>query len=286
MHFRNIKELARLLQQQENKSLTVEEQDRLVAMEAQDKELARMLQERERAKAKRAKERARQRKLAAQKQQDELAAGGGGSDQPESLSPSHSRTQSDPAQLLEPYTDPVDLIPNQSYQQNGSNKIMSQSMVSSVGNHGQQNSISSSHSQDSTAGDHRHNYYRDSMQMYVNDENYSNPIDLIKSTAHHQHQSSSAAVNVKKQTGSYRRDTDDIYNLPVDDTRIGAAGGGGSIDSNNGPMRPKNLDIRGAHRPSGQKLVVSLFFFRFIFNYEQFFFCLVDYHHIYQCLKV
>lgn len=41
-----LQELARLLQQQENKTLTFEEQDRLVAMEAQDKELARMLQER------------------------------------------------------------------------------------------------------------------------------------------------------------------------------------------------------------------------------------------------
>lgn len=41
-----LQEFARLLQQQENKTLTFEEQDRLVAMEAQDKELARMLQER------------------------------------------------------------------------------------------------------------------------------------------------------------------------------------------------------------------------------------------------
>lgn len=40
------KELARMLQQEENKTLSFEEQDRIVAMEAQDKELARMLQER------------------------------------------------------------------------------------------------------------------------------------------------------------------------------------------------------------------------------------------------
>lgn len=255
-----------MLQQHENKSLTVEEQDRLVAMEAQDKELARMLQERERAKAKRAKERARQRKLA-QKQQDDLVAGGGGiSDQPESLSPSHSRTQSDPAQQLldnDSYSDPVDLIPNQSYPRNG--KMMSQSMISSSGNHGQQNSISSTHSQDSTSaggGDH-HNYYRDSMQMYATDENYSNPIDLIKSTTsqqqqqqHHYHHHQSAAVNVKNQTGSYRRDNDDIYNLPVDDT---SAVAGSSLDnSNNVPIRPKNLDIRGAYRPSS-KLVACFF---------------------------
>ncbi|KAJ6645680.1 Coiled-coil domain-containing protein 50 [Pseudolycoriella hygida] len=74
-------ELARLLQQQENKTMTFEEQDRLVAMEAQDKELARMLQERERAKAKRAKERARQKKL--QQKQEEL----------ENATSSHSRNQ-------------------------------------------------------------------------------------------------------------------------------------------------------------------------------------------------
>lgn len=210
-------------------------------MEAQDKELARMLQERERSKAKRAKERARQRKLA-QKQQDELS----NNDQPASLSPNHSRTQSDPAQMLdtESYSDPVDLLSNQSsYHQNGKPSMMSHSMISS--NH----QSSSLHSQDSASGADRQHYYRDS--MYITDENYSNPIDLIKSSItpqkpqyHHQ----SAAVNVKKQTGSYRRDNDDIYQLPVDDTS-----GGGSID-NNGPIRPNNLEIRGPlNRPLGHK---------------------------------
>jgi DNA-binding transcriptional MerR regulator len=53
-------ELARMLQDSENKNVDQEEIDRKFAMEAQDKELAKMLQEREKAKAKRAKERARQ----------------------------------------------------------------------------------------------------------------------------------------------------------------------------------------------------------------------------------
>lgn len=88
-------ELARMLQDSEDKSVNQEEVDRKFAMEAQDKELAKMLQEREKAKAKRAKERARQkRELMKQQQQED-----------------HQDLEGDS------YSNPVDMLQNARHQQ-------------------------------------------------------------------------------------------------------------------------------------------------------------------------
>lgn len=80
-------ELARLLQEQDSGSLSLEDRDRLLAMEAQDKELARLLQEKEKARARRARERAKQRALLKkqqafdqQQQLDQTTARGSNSD--------------------------------------------------------------------------------------------------------------------------------------------------------------------------------------------------------------
>ncbi|KAL1455714.1 hypothetical protein WDU94_009787 [Cyamophila willieti] len=62
-------ELARLLQEQDSGSLSLEDRDRLLAIEAQDKELARLLQEKEKARARRARERAKQKALLKKQQQ-------------------------------------------------------------------------------------------------------------------------------------------------------------------------------------------------------------------------
>ncbi|XP_008478679.1 coiled-coil domain-containing protein 50 [Diaphorina citri] len=64
-------ELARLLQEQDSGSLSLEDRDRLLAMEAQDKELARLLQEKEKARARRARERAKQKALLKKQQQQQ-----------------------------------------------------------------------------------------------------------------------------------------------------------------------------------------------------------------------
>ncbi|KAG4069794.1 hypothetical protein HA402_006809 [Bradysia odoriphaga] len=185
-------EFARLLQQQENKNLTFEEQDRLVAMEAQDKELARMLQERERAKAKRAKERARQRKL--QQKQEES----------ENASSSHSRTHSELDG--DSYSDPIDLLAN-----NDGSKPTHPSRDGNV------------HQTQA-----QHIYYQDAVNLY--DANYSNPVDLIRST------SRSPTSSGSKQSANHRYD-DDMYERPINDVEY------------NGPKRPNNLDIRHLNRP-------------------------------------
>lgn len=175
--------MARQLQELEGNTLTQEEKDRLVAMEAQDKELARMLQERvcqvvklsptqriepeinfifssqEKAKAKRAKERARLRKQQQLQQQQEYGSQPEYDENgpyPESVSPNHSRTQSDPADMDgDSYSDPIDLI---TARENGKHRPMEYF-------HSKQSSGAS----------------RDS--LIYSDENYSNPIDLLKGSA-------------------------------------------------------------------------------------------------------
>lgn len=167
--------LARQLQELEGVILTQEEKDRLVAMEAQDKELARMLQERvfdsfqqsdclqiiltksifcrqEKAKAKRAKERARLRKQQQLQQQQDLEHDENGTG---SVSPSHSRTQSDPTDMDgDSYSDPIDLITARENGKHRPNEYF----------HSKQSSGAS----------------RDSL---FSDENYSTPIDILKSSA-------------------------------------------------------------------------------------------------------
>lgn len=69
-------------------------------------------------------------------------------------------------------------------------------------------------------------YYRDAVNLY--DVNYSNPVDLIRSTSRSPTSSGAGA----KQAGNYRHD-DDMYERAINDV----------------PKRPNNLDIRHMNRP-------------------------------------
>lgn len=142
-------DLARSLQESEDKVLTQEEVDRKYAMEAQDKELAKMLQEREKAKAKRAKERARVRKELAKQQQHENGDG-----------PSMDPLEVDG----DSYSNPVDMLPhpNDAYFSKRHQQSPEQNH-----NHQKQSSINS---QSSGGSYHQHQQ----------DENYSNPVDMLK----------------------------------------------------------------------------------------------------------
>ncbi|CAO1352772.1 unnamed protein product [Diamesa hyperborea] len=142
-------DLARSLQESENKVLTQEEVDRKYAMEAQDKELAKMLQEREKAKAKRAKERARVRKELAKQQQHENGDG-------PSMDPLDVDGDS--------YSNPVDMLPhpNDAYFSKRHQQSPEQNH-----NHQKQSSINSQ-----SSGGSYHNHQQD--------ENYSNPVDMLK----------------------------------------------------------------------------------------------------------
>lgn len=135
-------ELARLLQESEEKNVTQEELDRKLAIEAQDKELAKMLQEREKAKAKRAKERARQKRELMKQQQQQ-----NGEHDPEGDS----------------YSNPVDMLPeaqmNRRYQQS----------PEGAQNNFQHQKQSSYNSQSSGGSYHQH----------PNDDSYSNPVDMM-----------------------------------------------------------------------------------------------------------
>lgn len=71
-------------------------------------------------------------------------------------------------------------------------------------------------------------YYQDAVNLY--DVNYSNPVDLIRST------SRSPTASGSKQPGNSRRD-DDMYERPINDSEY------------NGPKRPNNLEIRHMNRP-------------------------------------
>lgn len=65
-------ELAKRLQEQEGRSLSVEDRDRLIAIETQDCELAKLLQEKEKARLRRAREKAKQKALLKKQQQQQL----------------------------------------------------------------------------------------------------------------------------------------------------------------------------------------------------------------------
>lgn len=141
-------ELARLLQESEEKNVTQEELDRKLAIEAQDKELAKMLQEREKAKAKRAKERARQKKeLMKQQQQQQIH---NGEHDPEGDS----------------YSNPVDMVSQMNDAQ--LNRRYQQSPDGGQSNY-QHQKQSSYNSRSSSGSYHQH----------FNDDSYSNPVDMM-----------------------------------------------------------------------------------------------------------
>lgn len=157
----------------------------------------------ERAKAKRAKERARQRKLQ-QKQEESDNANSG-----------HSRTHSE-LDGDSSYSDPIDLIAPHN---NDSSKASNQAPAS---RHTQQNG-NAQHTQ-------AHNmYYQDAVNLY--DVNYSNPVDLLRSTS----RSPISSGAVAKQ--SHHQFDDDMYERPINDLEY------------SGPKRPNNLEIRHVNRP-------------------------------------
>ncbi|KAL5279186.1 CCDC50 family protein [Megaselia abdita] len=100
---------ARQLQELEKGGVSVsqEEKDRMMAIEAQDKELAKMLQDREKAKARRAKEKARLKKQQMQKSLNESQIS-----QDESPVLEEKMNESIHDVDLEPYSNPIDLIPH------------------------------------------------------------------------------------------------------------------------------------------------------------------------------
>ena len=136
-------ELARMLQDSEDKNVDQEEVDRKFAMEAQDKELAKMLQEREKAKAKRAKERARQKRELLKQQQQQMENGELRDVDPEGDS----------------YSNPVDMLQNGTHQQSPTN--------SHQYSHAKQSSYNS---QSSGGSYHQHHH---------SDDSYSNPVDMM-----------------------------------------------------------------------------------------------------------
>lgn len=159
-------------------------------MEAQDKELAKMLQEREKAKAKRAKERGRLKKEMQRQQQLNVDEGIG--------------ADSGIMEDGDSYSHPVDMLPHKS------------SFPETHHHHQKQSSINSH----SSGGSY-------SQPQHINDENYSNPVDMIPAMP---------SLKLKKVS-----DRDDIYTFPLE-------------SEYKGPMRPTHLDIRGVlNRPSPPK---------------------------------
>lgn len=138
-------ELARMLQENENKNVNQEEIDRKFAMEAQDKELAKMLQEREKAKAKRAKERARQKREIIKQQQMENG----------------EHRDIDPEG--DSYSNPVDMIQNDPYRRH-------QQQSPDSGHQYVHQKQSSYNSQSSGGSYHQH---------HQSDDSYSNPVDMV-----------------------------------------------------------------------------------------------------------
>lgn len=110
----------------------------------------------EKAKAKRAKERARLRKQQQLQQQQDQQEYDENGHYPENVSPNHSHTQSDPTDMDgDSYSDPIDLI--------------------TVRENGKQRPAEYFHSKQSSGAS------RDS--LFYSDENYSNPIDILKSSS-------------------------------------------------------------------------------------------------------
>ncbi|XP_055683891.1 uncharacterized protein LOC129790443 [Lutzomyia longipalpis] len=211
---RKDEELARQLQEQLTCEMTQEERDRILAMEAQDKELARMLQDRERAKAKRAKERARLKK---QQQQQQLEEDPKVPGKPLSM-------ESDG----DSYANPVDFLENNQLPQAYTRERRE--------------------CYEDTRGTSSGGYDHYGRNSFLNDENYSNPVDmLVQPNGTDQVK---VSINVKKQTAGAKKH-DDLHDYSMSAS---------SSTNHQGPTRPNHLDIRGpinrpaaprAHLPEG-----------------------------------
>lgn len=129
----------------------------------------------------------------------------------ENVNPSHSRTHSEPADG-DSYSDPIDLIANHE------------------GSKSSQSSRSTTSQQNVQQSQAHNMYYQDAVNLY--DVNYSNPVDLVRSTS----RSPTSSGAGSKQSGNYRHD-DDMYERPINDVEY------------SGPKRPNNLDIRHMNRP-------------------------------------
>jgi hypothetical protein len=223
-------ELARQLQDQESGGFDQEERDRMLAIEAQDKELAKMLQERERAKAKRAKEKAKLKKEL-QRQQQLTANGeeGQGAQSLEGGEESPRRGASGDAA----YSSPVDTLSNLA---DGNYRRYEQSTPPQESispdqqyfNHRHQPSFTSQ----SSTGSHLSGVGSSGV---INEESYSNPLDLVP--PQHRHPNS-VSPQAQPANGRRRKDDDNIYVLPVDDQKA---------------QRPSHLDIRVTNKPSPPK---------------------------------
>lgn len=179
----------------------------------------------ERAKAKRAKERARLRKqqLLEQKMQQE-ANGFDDNGQPIILpstinNADHIRSHSDPIEMDgDSYSDPIDLITNAAQQDPHGNNQMSRS-------HPAYNNPMAHRGSEYYHAKQGSGTSRDS--FLFTDENYSNPIDMVKSGGggggHHSNTRRSDHSNGSRRAGSADDDS----------------------GSYNGPARPSKLDLRG-----------------------------------------
>uniref|UniRef100_A0A182LYF3 Coiled-coil domain-containing protein n=1 Tax=Anopheles culicifacies TaxID=139723 RepID=A0A182LYF3_9DIPT len=252
-------ELARKLQEEEGGQVDQEFIDRKVAMEAQDKELAKMLQERERAKAKRAREKARLKKeqRLQQQKQDQRADGtvseedpgafGDGSGDPSNPSSPAAGEGGDGAGVTDAsYSNPIDMLQQQ---QQRPPKLISPTGSSSgargyygptvpvpttdhpLYNHRTQGSISSHGSGSGSINNSHHHHPQSTNQPVgpISDENYSNPVDMIKQQKQQQQllfqqqqlqQQQRGGPNLKLSANVQRlvengRKEDEIYVLPV-----------------------------------------------------------------------
>uniref|UniRef100_A0A2M4A9S9 Putative serine/threonine-protein kinase n=1 Tax=Anopheles triannulatus TaxID=58253 RepID=A0A2M4A9S9_9DIPT len=290
-------ELARKLQEEEGDGLDQEFIDRKVAMEAQDKELAKMLQERERAKAKRAREKARLKKemRMQQQQQQQQSPGTDGSGPVDSESPPRDplTATNDGGQDVgdASYSNPIDMLQHQQQQQRalgtessvaGSSRpfygapMPAPASSQEIHNNGHyhhrtQGSISShgSGSGNQHPSHHQNAQNPASPPMPISDENYSNPIDMIKQQKqqqqlllqqqqlqHHQQQRSGPnlklSANVQRLIENGRKD-DEIYVLPVSDDGVHPS----DIElqtSQRSPQRPITGDGRGTGERGGRMM--------------------------------
>uniref|UniRef100_A0A182PLS5 CCDC50_N domain-containing protein n=1 Tax=Anopheles epiroticus TaxID=199890 RepID=A0A182PLS5_9DIPT len=246
-------ELARKLQEEEGGPVDQEFIDRKVAMEAQDKELAKMLQERERAKAKRAREKARLKKeqRLQQQKQEQRADGAGSEDDPgavgEVSTADTSAAAADGDGIVDAsYSNPIDMLQQQ---QQRPPKLISPTGSGAgargyygapvpvpttdhpLHNHRTQGSISSHGSGSGSVGNGHHHTSQPNQPIGpISDENYSNPVDMIKQQKQQQQllfqqqqlmqQQRGGGPNLKLSANVQRliengRKEDEIYVLPV-----------------------------------------------------------------------
>ncbi|XP_050076933.1 uncharacterized protein LOC126564062 [Anopheles maculipalpis] len=241
-------ELARKLQEEEGGPVDQEFIDRKYAMEAQDKELAKMLQERERAKAKRAREKARLKKeQRLQQQKQEQRPDGTVSEEDPPVALGEVSGDGDAGAIVDAsYSNPIDMLQQQHQQQQ--QQLRPPKLISPTGsasgargyygppvpvpttehplhNHRAQGSISSHGSGSGSVNGSHHQ-----PPQAITDENYSNPIDMIKQQKQQQQllfqqqqllqQQQRGGPNLKLSANVQRlvengRKEDEIYVLPV-----------------------------------------------------------------------